>query len=122
MSHPHFSFVEFGNEMIIRLNDSVDTVSFSTVTDQIVKLLTERKRQRVLINIEPLDYIQSTALGRLAIIKKQIDGGDGQLGLCHGHPRCREIIELSKLDKVFNLFDNEQDALDEWSIESDVEE
>jgi len=86
-----------------------------------VTALRERMQQlvktgklNVTLNLQGVDYIDSTGLGALVICYTSLRKAGGRLALLHLNRRQIELLILTKLSTVFELFDDEQDAVNSF--------
>jgi anti-sigma B factor antagonist len=73
-------------------------------------LLSEGKRHFVL-NLTGVDYIDSSGLGQLITIWTSIRSKTGQLAILSPTTRVQRLFELTRLNTVFEVRDNETDAI-----------
>ena len=59
---------------------------------------------RVLIDMGPVDYLDSSGLGALVAAMKMLDGGR-RLELARCGPAVRKVLRLTRMDGVFVLHD-----------------
>lgn len=69
---------------------------------------------RVILNLAKVDYIDSTGLGGLVICYTTLKKAGGILKLLNLNRRNIELLLLTKLTTVFELFDDEQDAVNSF--------
>ena len=78
------------------------------------RLQTENKH-RVIVNLKEVDFIDSTGLGALVVcasaLKKNKDGG---VKLLHLNRRNLELMVVTRLTTMFEIFDEEQFALNSF--------
>lgn len=79
-----------------------------------VSSLVERGFTNVILNLEDVDYIDSTGLGTLVIAHSSFEKAGGALKLLHVSKRAAQLLILTKLSTVFSMFDNEQAAIDSF--------
>ncbi len=91
-----------------------------TVGDE-VALLRERLRaetaaghMKIILNLEEVDYIDSTGLGSLVICYTSLQKAGGALKLLNVNRRNIELLVLTKLTTVFEIFNDEQDAVNSF--------
>lgn len=65
----------------------------------------------VLVNLSEVPYMDSAGLGVLVSGLKNANRQNGDLRLWGLQPDVRNIFELTRLNKVFQIFDSEQEAL-----------
>jgi anti-sigma B factor antagonist len=68
----------------------------------------------ILLNLEVVDYIDSTGLGTLVICFTSMQKAAGKLKLCCLSRRNIELLVLTKLETVFEIFADEQDAVNSF--------
>lgn len=70
--------------------------------------------RRVVLNMAGVDYIDSTGLGSLVICFTRLQKAGGTLKLLNLDRRHIELLVLTKLTTVFEVFDDEQDAVNSF--------
>ena len=68
----------------------------------------------VILNLEHVDYIDSTGLGAMVVCFTSLRKSSGRLVLLNLHRRHLELLVLTKLSTVFELFDDEQEAINSF--------
>lgn len=104
---------------LLRVAGRLDLVSSSTLKDAIRGRLAER-RVHIILNLERVDFINSSGLGALISAMKDIRLSDGRLVLCGLTPYVDEIFEITGLKKVFDTYQTEAEALASFGIESPI--
>lgn len=67
--------------------------------------------KQILINLSEVDFVDSSALGALIAILKQLKQHHGHLAICDIKLPILNMLKLTRLDQVFSLFSNEKEAL-----------
>jgi anti-sigma B factor antagonist len=67
--------------------------------------------QKIVLNFENVRFLSSAAIGMLINLKNKAEAGGGTLKLCQLDPDIREILRLTTVDRLFSIFDTEQDAI-----------
>jgi anti-sigma B factor antagonist len=78
--------------------------------DQIRKLLTPTDR-KFLLNLADVNYIDSSGLGELVTAFTTIRNQGGQLKLLNLTHRVQDLLQITKLLTVFEVFNSEAEAL-----------
>jgi len=71
-------------------------------------------RINLILNLREVDYIDSTGLGALVICYTSLQKAGGALKLLNLNRRNIELLVLTKLSTVFELFNDEQDAVNSF--------
>ena len=87
--------------------------------DAITKEIAE-KNYRLILNLEHVDYIDSTGLGSMVICFTSIQKAGGALKLVKLNRRNIELLLLTKLSTVFELFEDDQDAVNSFFPEREI--
>jgi anti-sigma B factor antagonist len=67
------------------------------------------------INLSGVGFIDSSGLATLVKALKRCRQNDGDLYISNMQQAVRIIFELTRLDKAFQIFDNEEDAVQSFS-------
>lgn len=84
------------------------------VGDQLYSLVEEQGHRQLLLNFGNVQYLSSAALGKLINLKKKVGAVKGKLKLCCIHPDLLEVFRITRLDQVFEIYPEEQQALDKF--------
>ena len=76
--------------------------------------MSDTNKLSVILNLEHLDYIDSTGLGGLVISYTTLKKAGGALKILNLSKRNVELLVLTKLTTVFELFNDEQDAVNSF--------
>lgn len=85
----------------------------SALRDAVSELRSAGKNQAIL-NLEEVDYIDSTGLGTMVIGFTSLQKAGGSLKLLNLSRRNIELMLLTKLETVFEIFDDEQSAVNSF--------
>lgn len=85
----------------------------SLLKDTIERLLLAA-RTRVILNLQHVPSMDSTALGVLVAAHSSFEERSGALTLLHVRERNLELLLLTKLSTIFRLFDDERLAIDSF--------
>jgi len=68
----------------------------------------------VVLNLQKIDYIDSTGLGALVVCYTTLRKNGGRIKLEHLNRRNVELLLFTKLTTVFEIFNDEQDAVNSF--------
>lgn len=71
-------------------------------------------RNNVVLNLAAVDYIDSTGLGAMVVCFTSLRKSGGRLVLLNLIRRHLELLVLTKLSTVFEIFDDEQSAVNSF--------
>ena len=74
----------------------------------------------VALNLQEVDYIDSTGLGTMVICFTSLQKAGGALKLYNLNRRNIELLLLTKLSTVFNIFQDEQQAINSFFPEREI--
>ena len=104
---------------LIDLDGEIDVYTAPQLKQQIIELLDGGTR-RVLINLSHVDYLDSTALGVLIGGLKRLRERDGTLDLICPNPRIKRIFEITGLDKIFDMYATDEEAIQQLGSKEGV--
>jgi len=76
-----------------------------------IRCLVEEGKTRILLNLAGVTHIDSTGLGELISSYVTVSNKGGLIKLVHLTERLKDIMTITKLLTVFDVYDNEPDAL-----------
>ena len=79
--------------------------------DLMVGLLAESNRHFVL-NLANVEYIDSSGLGQLITIWSSVRNKGGHMTVLNPTKRVQRLFEITRLNKVFEILENETDAVE----------
>jgi anti-anti-sigma factor len=75
-------------------------------------------RNRLVLNLAAVEGFPSMALGRLVMLNRRVQVGEGRLVLCQLPAFLREILDSTRLCDLLDIFATEQDALQAFTAVS----
>lgn len=82
--------------------------------------LRDKKKNRVILNLRSVEYIDSTGLGTLVIGHSSASDSGGSMKLLNLSRRSAQLLILTKLSTVFEMFDDEQSAVNSFFPEREI--
>jgi len=67
--------------------------------------------KKIILNLADVNYIDSSGIGELVSSYTTVTNGGGQLKLLNLTKKIQELLAITKLLTVFQVFENEQQAL-----------
>ena len=100
----------FSESTVVRLRGDVDLQSFPALKEVLNRILSEECRH-VVVNLQGVILISSTGIGALVGFKRDLEQAGGALALASLSPICVRVLDLLRLDDIFDIYESEQDAL-----------
>lgn len=85
-------------------------INISTSPD-LKKHFEKQPSKKIVVDLEKVTYIDSSGLATLVEILKKTKSQGGMLGLSGMSDKVKSLFEITKLDKLFSIFRNQDEAL-----------
>lgn len=101
-----------GDLTIVRILEDKLAITDHTraVFDQIYTLVDDMNRHKMILDMKKVQYVSSLALGKLVMLNRKILSAEGRLALCNLTEHVAEVMEVSHLNELFNIYETEQQA------------
>ena len=93
---------ERGKYAVLSVHGEVDVYTAPKFRERLIELVTEGKHQ-IIVDLEGVDFLDSTGLGVLVGALKRVRTQDGELALVCTQPRILKVFEITGLTKVFPM-------------------
>ena len=100
-----------GDVTILDLSGEVRIGEGSVALRDAIRKLVDEGKNRILLNLGGVKYIDSTGIGELIANYTTVSRQGGQLKLLNLTDRVQNLLVITKLLTVFDSFDNEAEAL-----------
>jgi anti-sigma B factor antagonist len=104
---------EEGVVTVLVLSGRLDLASGTALKEQI-KSAFEKNKTSVHLNLAEVDFINSSGLGALVSIMKEIRIRKGRLTMSNLASYVQEIFEITQLSHIFEIFATEQEAINSY--------
>lgn len=96
--------------MIIKLIGRIDHIT-APHTEEKLKELLQQAGEKVILDLEGLNYISSVGLRVLVMFANKIERINGRLVLCSPAPNISNLLKMTKFDEFFVILDTQKDAI-----------
>ena len=105
---------EVGDVTVAKFIDKkiLDETNIQIIGNQLFGLIDEDARTKIILDFSNVEYLSSAALGKLITMDKKVKGAKGKLRLCSIRPDIYEVFAITKLNKLFDIYDNQEKALE----------
>ncbi|MFQ6009197.1 MAG: STAS domain-containing protein [Candidatus Zixiibacteriota bacterium] len=102
-----------GQATVLVLKGRLDLATGSALKEEVKKLF-EKEKTAIHLNLDQVEFINSSGLGALVSIMKEIRLRKGRLTLSNLATYVREIFEITQLTHIFEIFTTEEEALNSY--------
>ena len=95
------------------INSRIDAQVAEDFKDRMFDLISEGNTN-IVLNISHVNFIDSSGLGVIVASLKQLNG-KGRFVICEVHDSVERMFKLTRMNKIFSLFDSEADAIGSFS-------
>ena len=107
---PTFEVARYGAWAVMRVSGEIDMATAPKLR-QHVQNVTARGPDGLVLDLDRVDFIDSTGLGVMVGAAKRMRMNDGALRIVCSQSHLVELFELTRLNEVFDLFETLDDAL-----------
>jgi anti-sigma B factor antagonist len=100
-----------GNVTVVDLSGRIVLGDGSALLRKTIRALLEDQRKKILLNLADVDYIDSSGIGELVSGFTAVKNQSGDLKLLHLTKKVRDLLQITKLFTVFDVYTDEGTAL-----------
>ena len=79
-----------------------------------IEAIASERGARLILNMREVDYVDSTGLGAMVMCSSRLIRSDGVAKLVYVNRRNIELMVMTKIDTIFEVFDDETDAVNSF--------
>lgn len=102
---------EIGHVSILDLSGKITIGEGDVQLRNAVQELLDAGRLQILLNLEKISYMDSAGIGELVACYKRAKEKDGQVKLLNPSGKVYDLLQLTKLEEVFDTYTDEKEAL-----------
>ncbi|MEP6924643.1 MAG: STAS domain-containing protein [Pyrinomonadaceae bacterium] len=99
------------NATILKLEGNIIMGGGSKKLGQEVRRLIEKGKTNIVLNFSGIKYLDSSGVGELIALSQTIDEVDGNLMLSDLSEKVEDVLTLSSVLPLFEIYDDDDDAL-----------
>ena len=88
----------------------LDESKMQQVNRELTELLDKTDEENVILDFRRIEFMSSAMLGKLVQIHKRCKEYKVKLKLCNISAEIRKVFKITKLDKLFEIYDDEDAA------------
>ena len=109
-----YSFEEKNDVLIVKVEEKRATVEISGKLKEDLLAKIDEGHHNVIVNLSESEFVDSSFLGALVAGLKKATMKGGDLKIVGLQPPVRAMFELTRLFRIFDIFDNLEDALNSY--------
>jgi anti-sigma B factor antagonist len=104
---------EVGDVTVVHFRDQkiIEDLGIQEMGQELFQLVEGENRKKLVLNFSSVDFLSSAALGKLITLDKKTKARGGSLKLCNIRPEIYEVFAITRLNRLFDIRDDEADAL-----------
>ena len=106
---------QVGDVTVIDANGRITLGEGSSTFRESIKDLTALGNKKILLNLGDVTYIDSSGIGEMVSAFTSVTNQGGQLKMLNLTKRVRDLLQITKLYTVFEVFDDEAAAVRSFS-------
>jgi anti-sigma B factor antagonist len=107
-----------GEITVLDMDGKVTIDGTSNALHACIRDLLQKGQDRILLNLAGVAYIDSSGLGELISCHVTLNKSGGQMKILHLTQRLRELMTITKLLTIFDVYEVESDAIDSFEHRS----
>jgi anti-sigma B factor antagonist len=109
---PRISVEYAENATIVTFVDEkiLEEMDIQSLQASVMSVIEEAERVNLILDFCNVRFLSSAVLGLLMRISKKVYEREGQLRLCNISPRIYEIFKITRLNKIFDIYENVKSA------------
>lgn len=89
----------------------MDMQQIQQISEELENLVEHQNQKYILLDFSSVKFLSSQTLGMLIKLHGKITAKKGWLGICGLRKDLHKLFLMTRLDKLFNFYDTEQQAL-----------
>ena len=103
-----------GDVTVLDMSGKVTIGEGSVALRTAIRRLLEEGKKRILLNLSGVSYVDSSGIGELVSSYTAINKEGGQLKLLNLTQKIQDLLAITKLLTVFDVYENETEALNSY--------
>jgi len=103
-----------GDVTVLDMSGKITIGEGSVALRTAIRRLLEEGKKRILLNLSGVSYVDSSGIGELVSSYTAINKEGGQLKLLNLTQKIQDLLTITKLLTVFDVYDNEAEALNSY--------
>ncbi len=93
---------------------SLEELSIAELGEEISSLVEAETGIKLLLDFKNVEHLSSAALGMLITVNQAVGRNEGHLVLAEIDPNIYEVFKITRLNKLFEIYETSQEALQKF--------
>jgi anti-sigma B factor antagonist len=102
---------QVGEISVVDFSGKITLGEGSAILRRMVKELVDQGHSKIILNLEDVDYIDSSGIGELVVAHSALEAAKGELKLLNLTRRVKDIVQITRLFTIFDVQTDEASAL-----------
>ena len=98
---------------VLVINGDIDLNSSPTMRQKFDELI-KKNINKIIVNFQDVSYIDSSGLATVIEMLQRLKKNQGQLRLSNLSEKIKNLFEITKIDKLFQMYSDEEEALKDF--------
>jgi len=109
----HLDVQEQGDVAIVRFREPrvTDPVEIEDLGRQLYQVLEYKNAAKLLLDFAPVEFLSSATIGKLISLSRKAKACNAAVRLCALQPAVRDIFHFCNLERLFDIYDDEAEAI-----------
>lgn len=100
---------------VIDIAGRLDTQTSGNAKEEVAGII-RRGTDKVVLNLDRLEYINSSGLRLILTAAKSLKAMTGEFKVCHANGVVKEVLEVAGFNQLIAICDEEKDAIAELNV------
>ena len=105
-----------GDVTVLDMDGNIRIGGANVALQKAIRSLVDEGRNQIVLNLARVAYIDSSGLGELISGHVTLSKKGGRIRLLHLTQRLHELMTITKLLTIFDVYDDESEAVDSFKI------
>jgi anti-sigma B factor antagonist len=107
---------QIGDISVVDVRGRITVGEGNIMLREVVTGLVENGKKRILLNLQGVEYVDSGGLGELVRTHTTLQKEGGQLKMVNVNQRVQELLKVTSLHKVFDIYKDEASAVQSFEL------
>lgn len=105
---------QLGNAIVLDISGRITLGEGNVILREIVRDLADKGQKRIVLNLDKVQYIDSSGVGELVKTHTTLRNQGGQLKLASLNKRVSDLLQMTRLSAVFDIQKDEASAIESF--------